>query len=124
MQIVFKSATSVTIELLNNDVYYAKEAYNVLLDGKLKLENVKTNVFSIYGLSPDTNYEVSVNDKKISVRTDTYSKFMDVKDYGIISDGIFDNTLAIQKLLDEAPKDAYIYFGPGTYFTAPIFFKK
>lgn len=123
MQIVFKSSTSVSVELINQDVYFTKEAYNVSLNNEVKLKDVKTNVFSLYGLSPNTQYQIKVGDKTLDFITDGYSKFLDVKDFGVIGDGVFDNTTFIQKLLDEAPKDSYIYFGAGTYFTGPIFLR-
>lgn len=123
MQIIFSSATSVSIELLNNDIYFTKQAYDVFLNDHLALEGVKTNVFSLYGLKPDFEYVVRVNEKTISFKTDSYSAFIDVSKKGLIGDGIFDNTLLFQKIIDDAPKHAYIYMGAGTYFTGPIFLK-
>ena len=123
MQIVFKSATSVSIELLNNDIYFTKEAFDVFLNNQLALENVKTNVFSLYGLEPNFEYVISVNDKTISFKTDNYSEFIDVSKKGLIGDGVFDNTVLFQKIINNAPKNAYIYMGTGTYFTGPIFLK-
>ncbi len=123
MQIVFKSSTSVSVELMNQDVYFTKQAYDVSLNGEVKLKDVKTNVFSLYDLKPDTTYQIEVANKTLSFKTDSYTKFLDVIDFGIKGDGVFDNTKAIQKLLDDAPKDSYIYFGAGTYFTGPIFLR-
>src|SRR5690554_88068 len=123
MQVIFKSATSVSIELLNNDIYFTKEAYDVLLDSQVVLQSVKTNVFSLYELKPNTTYVVKVGHKKIEFKTDNYTDWIDVKAHGMIGDGVFDNTNALQRIIDDAPKNAHIYIGPGTYFTSPIFLK-
>ncbi len=123
MQIIFKSATSVSIELQNKDIYYAKEPFDVFLNEKRVLQDVKTNVFSLYGLKPGRAYRVQVGDKLIEFMTDTYSAYIDVLEHGMIGDGTFDNTKRFQKILDDAPKNSYIYIGPGTFFTGPIFLR-
>ena len=57
--IIFKSSTSVTLELLNNDIYLTQE-YSLYLNNELYLDNQNKNVVSIYNLKPDTEYEVLI----------------------------------------------------------------
>ncbi|CDR31228.1 Exo-poly-alpha-D-galacturonosidase precursor [Acholeplasma oculi] len=123
MQVVFLSATSVSIELTNNDVYFTKEAYDVFLNDELVIKNHKTNVFSIYKLEPNKPYVIKVEDQTVSFVTPGYSEYLDVSKLGVIADGVTDNTKIIQKIIQQAKKDAYIYFGPGEYWTGPIFLK-
>ena len=69
MKLLCLSCVSATFELDNKDIYYSKEKYDVFLDDKKVLSNVKTNVFSLYNLSPNTNYVVKVNNRLFSFRS-------------------------------------------------------
>lgn len=123
MQVVFLSATSVTVELINNNPYFSVQPYHVKLNHKTVLEEVKTNVFSLYHLEPDTSYEIEVDGKKISFKTASYSKRIDVIKQGAIGDGVTDNTKTLQQIIDGAPDHVYIYFGEGIFLTGPLFLK-
>lgn len=45
--VIFRSSRSMTFELNNRDIYYAKEPFDVYLDGILVLKELRTNVFSL-----------------------------------------------------------------------------
>ncbi|MBQ2664901.1 MAG: glycoside hydrolase family 28 protein, partial [Clostridia bacterium] len=53
------------------------------------------------------------------------STFLNVTDYGIIGDGVTNNTQKIKALIDEADKNGggTIYFPPGKYLTGSIVLK-
>ena len=55
--IIFKSSTSVTIEMINNDIYNTKE-YDVYLNNELYSKSINTNVYSLYNLKQIMNMYV------------------------------------------------------------------
>lgn len=59
-KIIQKTGRSVTAELVNQDIYYARESYNVYLNNECVIEGETRNVFSLYNLTPNTNYEIAV----------------------------------------------------------------
>ncbi len=67
MRIIFKEANAITIELINNDCYYT-EPYDIYLNGKYYASKI-TNVFSLYDLAPNTEYNVLINGKTIEFKT-------------------------------------------------------
>ena len=78
MRVVFLSCVSVTIELENKEVYYSLKAFDVYLNDKKVLSNYKKNVFSLFDLTPDTEYVVSVDNETISFRSESVSEVIDV----------------------------------------------
>jgi hypothetical protein len=79
--IIIKSSRSVTFELNNHDVYYAKEPFDVYLDGIKVLSDVKTNVFSLYNLEPKTPYDVKIGEHHVICETDDETAYLDVLDF-------------------------------------------
>ncbi|MCU0105022.1 glycoside hydrolase family 28 protein [Acholeplasma vituli] len=122
-KLIFKSSRSFTFELENNDIYYSKAPFDVNVNGTLVLNNVKTNVFSVYGLEPDTKYTIQVGQAQSIYQTDSESISMDVIEFGAKGDGITFDTMAIQTAINSAPKQARIYIPKGTYLVGPIFLK-
>ncbi|MDY0209973.1 MAG: glycoside hydrolase family 28 protein [Acholeplasma sp.] len=121
--IIFKSSRSVTFELMNKEIYYSNSPFDVFLDGKSVLKNIKTNVFSIYDLMPNTEYELEVLGSKTTFKTDYESVSLNVLDFNAKGDGISVDTMAIQTAILTAPKDARVYIPKGTYLVGPIFLK-
>ena len=54
MKVLYVSSVSATLELDNQDIYYSSKEYDVFLNGVKVLSEVKTNVFSLYNLIPNT----------------------------------------------------------------------
>lgn len=123
MKLVFKSAVSVTFELDNNLPYFNDKTYNVYLDDVIIHKDIKTNVFSIYDLKPNTNYVVKALDKSISFKTEEVSKIYDVLSYGAVNDDVTDNTSLFQEILDKAQENSLIIIPPGTYHTCALFLR-
>lgn len=125
-KLIFKSSTSFTFELDNKNIYYNNSTYSVYLDGKLLLEDNK-NVFSIYDLSPDTEYNINliVDGEAYSLNEKTLSEsiYLNVKRFGAKGDGKTLDTFAIQSAILACPKNGRIYFPKGIYYTGPIFLK-
>ncbi|MGI6781231.1 MAG: glycoside hydrolase family 28 protein [Acholeplasmataceae bacterium] len=120
---LFISTRSASFELDNQDIYYAKEKFNVYLNNKLVKENVKTNVFSLYNLKPNTKYQVRVNNYTLEIETQFESTAVNVKDFGAKGDGKTDDTYSIQAAISSAPNDATVVIPKGTYYISPIFLK-
>ena len=120
--IIFKSSTSVTIELVNNDIYNTEE-YDVYLNGKLHSKGVNTNIHSLYNLIPNTTYTISINDCCVEFTTDYEYVCLNVKDFGAKGDGINNDTNFIQACINACPKESRVYIPAGKYYTGPIFLK-
>jgi polygalacturonase len=118
---IFTSAVSATFELDNNDIYYAKKAYDVYLDDVLILSQVKTNVFSVYDLLPKTKYVIKVNDMQFNFETEKASAIINVKDFNAKGDGENDDTLAIQTAFYACPKEGVVVIPEGKYLVSPLF---
>lgn len=121
LNILFIGPSSVSIELVNEDIYYTKSPYNVWLDGSLVLQDQKTNVFSLYGLLPDTTYEIRINDQTVIIHTRLISARFNIKTF--INDGKDDDTLAFQAAIMMLPKDGLLYVPAGEYHVKSLFLK-
>lgn len=123
IELIFKSAVSATFELTTNDIYYAKEPFDVYIDGLLVKKFVRTNVFSVYDLTPNQTYTLTVNDMTLSFVTDKASAIVNVKDFNAKGDGIHLDTTAIQTAIYTCPQDGVVVIPEGTYFISPLFLK-
>src|SRR5690554_2989559 len=121
--LIFKSSVSLSFELNNKDIYYSKEKYDVYLNGEKTLKDVDRNVFSLFNLTPNTKYQVKVNDFTLTVETDAVSAQLNVLDFNAQGDGQTDDTLAIQSAINVAPKNGLIRIPKGTYYVKPLFLK-
>lgn len=122
-KLIFKSSRSFTFELDNKDIYYSPSPFDVRLNGKTVLTHVKTNVFSVYGLEPNTEYTISILDHEALFTTESESISMDVSLFGAKGDGITVDTQAIQTAIYAAPSHARIFIPKGIYLVGPIFLK-
>ncbi len=123
MKNISQSPCSVTLELENKTIYYAPKAYDVFVNDKKMLEDVKTNVFSLFDLMPDETYHIVAGEEKITVKTDKASMILNVKDFGAIGDGKTDDTNALQDAINKCPKDGLIIIPEGIYYMRPVFLK-
>ena len=57
---LFVSSVSACFELQNSNPYYSPEKYTVCLNGKAAGEK-DSNVFSLFNLTPDTEYTVKIS---------------------------------------------------------------
>ena len=120
--IIFKSSTSITFELVNNDVYNTKE-YNVYLNDELYASNINTNVYSLFNLKPDTTYKLTINGYTQEFKTDYEYVCLNVLSFGAKGDGINNDTNFIQACINACPKDGRVYIPAGKYYTGPLFLK-
>ncbi|MBE6024136.1 MAG: glycoside hydrolase family 28 protein [Cellulosilyticum sp.] len=127
-KIIQKTCRSFTAELVNQDIYFSKESYNVYLNGACVIENETKNVFSVYGLNPNTEYEVAIGIEKEmhaahKFTTDTELVRLNVKKFGAVGDGEADDTSMLQATILACPDHGTVYIPEGTYLTGPLFLK-
>ncbi len=131
LQLLFAGSTSACFEILGSTPYYAPDSYTVYLDGEQVCEG-NSNVFSVFGLTPDHVYEVSVcfasneagtPDGSLEFRTAGESCAVDVKAFGAVGDGSADDTAAIQMAINFLPSGGRLHFSRGTYLTLPLALK-
>ncbi len=123
---IFVSAGSAGFELENTSCYYAEEPYELYLNGEL-IKTEKRNVFSLYNLTPDTEYEVKVTcasyEETLKFRTDYISTTLNVRDFYAFGNGVHDDTQAIQAAIMCCPKNGRVYIPDGTYLVTALFLK-
>ena len=123
MQTLYCSSSSACLELENSRPYYAPAPYTVLVDGREQFQG-ETNVFSLYGLRPDTEYAVAVRsegrEEEIHLRTKPETCCVSVRDFGAVGDGVHEDTGALQAAINFLPDGGRIFFPPGTYLTLPL----
>ncbi len=61
IRLVMKTARSVSLELDDGGIYKTKEVYRILVNGD-EVKTTDTVITSLYGLKPDTDYEIGVED--------------------------------------------------------------
>lgn len=120
--IIFKSSTSVTIEIQNSDTYYTNP-YDIKLDGKVIATGVDTNVYSIYDLNPNTEYSIEINGETELFATEYEYVCLNVKNFGAKGDGKNNDTNFIQACINACPNNSRVLFPRGTYYTGPLFLK-
>lgn len=110
INILFISANSVTIELVNNDYYYTDE-YELYINDKF-YDRYNRNVISIYDLLPNNEYKISINNESIVFKTLNKKIRYFSKDYED-----FDDTMYLQKALDSLSSDEVLVLNDTYHIT-------
>ncbi len=121
---IYASSVSAAFEWQNDQPYYKGEDYKIYLNGK-EVYAGNTNIFSLYSLSPDTEYTLT-SDRlggELTFKTRAESRAVNVRDFGAVGDGRTDDTSAIQTAINCLPKNARLFFPEGRYITAPLCLK-
>lgn len=122
---------SVTFEMNNDKTYNCGNIYDLYVNGDYE-KSVDTNVFSLYNLRPDTEYQIELRSKNsednisssiVCIKTLNEVCLLDVKEFGAVGDGKKEDTLAIQAAIACCPKDGTVRINRGTYLTGPLFLK-
>ena len=127
MQVCLVHATtrSACFELQTGTCYKAPAPFEVLLDGQPVLTGAETNVLSLYHLEPARTYRLEVmageDCGSLEFTTSTESFFVDASRFGLIADGVSDNTAFLQAALSSCPPGGTVYVPAGTYRTQSLF---
>ena len=120
---LYKGSSSACFEIQNHSPYYSPEEYSVRLAGR-EIYHGHENVFSVFELKPDTDYELSVcfadTEETVSFRTESESCCINVRSFGAVGDGVHEDTIAIQTAINMIPEKGRLYFPEGTYLTLPL----
>lgn len=120
---LYISSVSACFELENTLPYYAESAYDVLVNGAPALSGVRTNVFSLFDLRPETEYTVSVGHYTLTFVTKAESACLNVRNFGAIGDGAADDTAAIQNAIHACPGNGRVLVPRGHYRIRPLVLK-
>lgn len=116
---------SAVFELVNRSCYHAPAAFTVALDGVPVEGSQTTNVFSLYSLEPGRRYQLTVQCGEesgcLDFTTESESFFVNAARYGLVDDGVTDNTSMLQAALSTCPPGGTVYVPAGTYRTQSLF---
>ncbi len=125
IRVIAVSVRSVTVERINDDRYESTPC-SVYLNGEQK-EQTEKNVITLFGLDPDTEYELTVKEDEtpssVTFRTKKETILLNVRAFGAKGDGITSDTAAIQAAIACCPKDGTVYLPKGIYLSSSIFLK-
>ena len=120
---LYVSSVSACFELENTSPYYAEDAFDVTVNGAPALQGVRTNVFSLFDLHPETEYQIAIGEDVVSITTDAETACISVKDFGAVGDGVTDDTAAIQNAINYCPPRGRVTVPAGTYMVRPLVMK-
>ncbi len=124
---IFVSARSATMLLKDGGLYHTQKPYTLLIDKKPYGQTSKT-VTSLFGLTPDTAYQVDVLDGEtllgsLQLHTRPESCTLNVRRFGAVGDGMHDDTAAIQAAILCCPENGRVLVPAGNYKITPLFLK-
>jgi len=125
---LYCGSSSACFQIEGDTPYYAQSGYTVLLNGEERFRR-DTNVFSLFGLTPDTEYTVAVRfdgsgtEEVTRCRTPAETCCVNVRDFGAVGDGVHEDTAAIQAAISFLPRGGRLWFPAGTYLSLPLCLK-
>ncbi len=112
---------SATFELDNRAIYKVEEPFEVKLDGEL-LFCTNKNVFTIYDLTQDHDYVVSIGGTEEKIHTKKVSYILHANQFQKGTNEK-DDTLALQMAINMMPKDGLLVIDEGEYHVTSLFLK-
>ena len=128
IQILYCGSSSACFQLEGDTPYYAKSGYTVFVNGEERFRR-DTNVFSLFGLTPDTQYAAAVRfdgeetGELVEFRTAGEACCVNVREFGAVGDGVHEDTAAIQAAISFLPENGRLWFSAGVYLTLPLCLK-
>lgn len=126
LRVVLKTARSVTVETITEQIYEFETPGKILVNGEAFGET-KRVVFTLFDLKPDMDYNICLerNGEKAetSFRTDHEFVTLNVKTIGAKGDGVQDDTPFIQAAIMACPRDGRVLIPRGRYRITSLFLK-
>lgn len=128
LKLIMKSARCAVVEIADGGTYYTKGKYRIFVNGEY-VKDGETVITSVFGLKPETKYEVAVADEngawldKVKFTTEYEFVTLNVKDFGAKGDGVQDDTGFIQAAILSCPKESRVLIPKGTYRITSLFLK-
>lgn len=123
MRTIFLGTRFVVLELENNNnPYYAKEEYEIVINDILYRKN-NTNVIGIYDLEPNQEYEIKASNESIKVKTRTEVICLHTDLFNPSKDGKTNDTIKLQAAILSCPDGGTVYIDKGTYLVTTLFLK-
>lgn len=122
MKVLAVSARSACFELEGDSPYFRSHKFDVALDGCV-VKSEERNVFSVFGLSPSTQYTIEAAGQSLSFTTAAESAIFNVRHFNAAGDGVNDDTCAFAAAVACLPPNGTLYVPAGTYLLKPVFLK-
>ena len=124
INLLYVSSCSACFEWENNLSYYCDKTYTATLNGAVQFEK-NTNVFSLFDLTPDTQYVLGILGTNFTLKFKTKKETVCVlaSDFGAKGDGKTDDTIALQTAINCMPAGGRLRLEKGVYLTAPLTLK-
>ena len=127
LKLVTNTSRNAVIELTESGKYYTEKQYEIFVNDEKFMDSDKV-ITSLYGLTPDTEYKVSViydgkTIEPITFKTDYEFVTLNVREFGAFGDGVHNDTNAIQCAIMACPKDSRVLVPEGVYKISSIFLK-
>lgn len=122
MRVLSTTPRSACFELNSSRPYYSDGEYEILLDGK-PVRTEKRNIFSLFSLTPDTEYTLTAYGRELKFKTDSEDYLFNVRSFNALGDGVHDDTAAFTAAINCMPEGSTLYVPEGTYFLKPLFLK-
>ena len=125
-EIVFKTARCVTIEIQDGGIFHTQCRCDIYINNVFYGNSDRT-ITSIYGLEPETEYEIRVvckaGETKVQVKTDHEFVTLNVRDFGAKGDGVQNDTAYIQAAIMACPRESRVLVPEGVYRITSLFLK-
>lgn len=126
-KVLLKTSRSITLEVQGENGEYRTESYDICLNGEKWLTTDKM-IESVYGLEPDTDYEIQLIrsercSEKQTVHTEKEYVTLDVRAFGAKGDGETDDTAALQAAILTCPPHGRVLITEGCYRFTHLFLK-
>ena len=122
MKILAITSKSATFELDNLSPYFSGNVFLIELNDKL-VRQENRNVFSVFGLAPNTDYICKANGESVKFRTLQSNIEISVMKFGAVGDGIHDDTGAFTAAMNCLPENSVLTVPAGNYSIKPVFMK-
>lgn len=125
--VLLKTSTNIVLEVQDEEGEYFTNPFEVYLNGEKQFTGNRV-IETIYGLEPDTEYEICLmrGEKELyskKVRTEMEYVTLDVRDFGAKGDGETDDTAAIQAAILSCPPQGRVLITEGCYRFTHLFLK-